>query len=161
MKKTSIALILLVTIFSLGIFAETQYVQLIKNGNIRFAPRIKSSLIVTALKGDIFKFINEKKSWVTINMFSGEYRYIHSSLVQKTNHKPSNTDKNISKNIFNELQKAEDRAMKKSEKLYPNNLMKQIDYNRILDDKYKLELFHKYQVNPILYMDIVLQNINR
>jgi len=103
-------------------------------------------------------------------MFSGEWRYIYKSLAEITSSVDIilPTSVSIRYNIFKQLVNAEDRADSEANKKFPiydkydiieENLEKYTDYNRLLYDRYKLEVFHNFNIQPILYIKIVVEGV--
>jgi len=119
-------------------------------------PDIESVIIGEALEGDIFEYMGDENDWIKINMFSGEHRYIHSSLVKVVNYGISVPfSNNICQSLMKELGEAEDRVLVESDEKYSlssvENLERNIEYQKILLDRYVLEIFHKYSLQPVIY----------
>jgi len=132
--------------------------------NIRTGPSTSTTIVTQAKKGDIFELEGETKGWYKINMFSGEYRYVYKSLAKPTTYAISlPSSASIRQKIFNLLGEAEDRAMDEADQKYPmnipNNTNKNIDYERLLIDKYKLTIFHKFKVQPVIYRKLIVEVI--
>ena len=55
------------------------------------------------------------------------------------------------------------KSMLDAEKKYPisQNMNKNIEYSRILEDRYKLQIFHKYNIPPVAYMKILTEGAKR
>ncbi len=162
----------ILTVFiSYSALAEDKYVEIIGNKvNIRSGSSTKSSIVAKALKGDIFKYYGEKGDWYKISMFSGESRYVHKSLSKFTEYEtelPNEVSKR--RTIFREILRAEDRAQAEADRKYPmsdkygrsipGNIEKNIDYSRILNDKYKLEVIHKFNIQPPTYSKLVIEGV--
>ena len=95
-------------------------------------------------------------------MFSGEYRYINKSICEKTYANISLSD-NVQqkKTVFIALRNVEDKAQVDADKKYPNDFSKNIDYFRVLCDKYKLEIMNKYNFQPPTYTDLILEGAKK
>jgi hypothetical protein len=159
-KKVVLSVILYIII--LPLFGQN-YIQVIKSEvNIRFSPSPSSEIITQANKGDIFTLENEKGVWFTINMFSGEYRYIHKSLCKKIEYVISlPKSEKYRKTIFLAILSAEDKAQREADQKYPNDIYKNIDYARLLNDKYKLEVFNQFDVHSPVYSKIIVEGIKK
>jgi len=143
-------LLLAVTIVVLGLFYSTtlatesiptRFIEITGNiVNIRTGPSTSATIITRAKKGDIFELKGETNGWYEIDMFSGEYRYIHESLAKLTTYTISlPSSASICQKIFNFIGEAEDRAMDEADQKYPmnipDNIYQNIDYQRLLIDK--------------------------
>ncbi len=143
-----------------SLFAE-EYIKLSKDGvNIRFSPNTNSIVVAKGMKGDVFTLKKTEGNWCVISMFSGEYRYIHTSLAKKVaTVAPLTSSADIKKKAFRELVKAQDKAVSESNATYPNDIYKQIDLERILYDKYELPIFRKYSIPPPWNSKLVLEGV--
>jgi len=172
MKKK--ILLLVVTVVVLGLVysailaAEsipTRFIEITGNTvNIRTGPSTSTTIVALAKKGDIFELKGEINGWYKINMFSGEYRYVHKSLAKLTTYTISlPSSASIRQEIFNLIGEAEDRAMDEADQKYPmnipNNIDQNIDYERLLIDKYKLTIFHEFKIQPVIYKELVVEII--
>ena len=169
-KQTAILLIVLAVV--VNVFAEEKkYIKIVgETANIHFAPNTSSQLICRAKKGNIFELTGETKEWYKINLFSGEWRYVLKSLSDTTKYTIS-LPKEIStrRKIFMSLLKAEDKAFAEANLKYPtmvnfkptNNIEKNIDYNRILNDRYQLEVMQKYKVHPPINIKLTVEAITK
>jgi len=129
------------------------YVVVIKDDvNIRLEPNTSSAVIAKGQKGDIFRLADLEGDWYSIYMFSGEKRYIFKSLTDKINEVPELTKSiDTKKKVFRELSDAKERAANESYAKYPNDIFKQIDLERRLNDSYKLPAFQKHTIPPAKY----------
>ena len=166
MKKSYIIFILLtlfIIIFTFSVFA--QFVRVTSEfANIRLMPDTESIIIGKAFENDIFGYEGEENDWIKINMFSGEHRYIHHNLVKVINYGISAPFSNdICQSLMNRLDEAEDRSLVESDNKYPlsnsGNMEKNIEYQRILLDRYILEIFHEFDLQPIVYQIAVTRCI--
>jgi hypothetical protein len=92
-------------------------------------------------------------------MFSGEYRYVNKSMVIPTTYTISLPSTSVCQNVFHLLEKAEDRALDEANKKYPIDIYKNIDYERLLVDKYKLIIFHNFNIQPPIYIKLIVKII--
>jgi len=119
-------------------------------------PDTKSIIIGKVFENDIFGYEGEENDWIKISMFSGEHRYIHHSLVKVINYGISAPFSNdICQNLRKKLEEAENRSLVESDNRYPlindENMEKNNEYQRILLDRYILEIFHEFDLQPVIY----------
>ena len=166
MKRSYIIFFLLtlfIIIFTFSAFA--QFVRITsESANIRLMPDTESIIIGKAFENDIFEYEGEENDWIKINMFSGEHRYIHHSLVKVINYGISAPFSNdICQSLTKRLEEAEDRSLIESDNRYPlsnsENMEKNNEYQRILLDRYILEVFHEYDLQPVVYQIAVTRCI--
>ncbi|MBA7549084.1 hypothetical protein ES705_41557 [subsurface metagenome] len=156
------------------IYADDQYIIVTgESVNIRTGVGITFPFVCDAREGDIFELIGKEGDWYKINMFSGEWRYIHAIYVKPTNKLPAYPDDDsVRQEIFLALLEAENKALEEADKKYPywpisgrkapeGNIEKNIDYQRILDDKYSLDVFHKFIVQPPIYTKIIVESLQK
>jgi hypothetical protein len=147
-----------------------KYVQVMKTGtDIRFSPSSSSNIITQAKIGNIFELSAEKGDWYEIVMTSGEYRYIKKSDCHKVNYiieLPKSEQ--ICRAVFKALLDAEDKATAEADKRYPviigsteKDIHKNLDFQSILDDKYKLEVFNRFNLQPPLYGKLTLEGAQK
>ena len=130
--------------------------------NIRVEPNTSSTIVTQAQEGDIFKLSTKRGTWYEIYMFGGDYRYIHASFAKETAEEPvMPTSEEQRRRIFVEIDRAQDRAVKESEQRFPNDFMKQIDYERLLYDRYELEILHRYRMAPALHTELFMEGIRK
>ena len=89
-------------------------------------------------------------------MFSGEIRYIYKPLtkiVNEVSELPESVE--LKKKVYRELSVSKDRAATESYEEYPNDIFKQIDLERRLNDKYKLPAFQKHAIPPARYHQLI------
>jgi len=176
MKKRILLLVVTVLVlglvYSITLAAEsipTRFIEITGNTvNIRIGPSTSTTIVAQAKKGDIFELKGETNGWYKIDMFSGEYRYVHKPLAKLTTYTiflPSSAS--IRQKIFNLLGEAEDRAMDEADQKYPmntpdnvkQNMDDNIDYMRLLIDKYELTIFHEFKVQPAIYGELIVEVI--
>ena len=138
-----------------------EYIKIIKDGvNIRSEPNTSSTIIAKGKKGAIFELVESEGKWYSISMFSGEPRYLFKTLSKKVNDAPRlPKSAKIKKKAFRELRKSEHRATNESAAKYPSDIYKQIDLERVLDDRYKLIIFQKYAISPARYNKLVVEGV--
>ena len=136
-----------------------QYVRIVSDvANIRQGPNLNAAVIAQARSGDVFRFSEVRGDWYEIFIFSGEARYVHSSVSQRTNSAPPlPASADVRRRACFEIVRAQDRAVREAEARYPADYMRQIDYERLLYDKYELPIFHKYGLPPARNSALVLE----
>ena len=143
--------------------AANKYVEItVHPANIYTEPKTTSSVVTKSEKGDLFELRGEESQWFKINLFSGEWRYVQKSVAKITSREislPSMESKRLE--IFSAILAAEDNAQSEADRRYPNNLSKNIDYMRLLNDRYKLDVVHKYGVQPPVYIKIVVEGVKK
>ena len=142
-------------------FSHEQYIEITGSDvNIRSVNNSLSTIIGKAHKGDVFSYKAKIDSWYKIVMFSGEYRFVHSHHAKLIDHEIINnlSDENILK-FIDTLSECERRAFKDANTKYDvkTELYINIEYSRILIDRYKLKIFHDWKIQPILYKGLVLK----
>lgn len=96
-------------------------------------------------------------------MFTGEYRYIHKNLCKEVKfEKDLSNLPHPSIDIFFAFVRAEDQALRDADQKLPpaKNVYKNIEINRVLEDRYKLKVCHKFAIQPPIYSDIVWKHVN-
>ncbi len=152
MKK----LIYLFLLFLLNPLFGQEYIQVTSSEvNIRENASSSSTLVGQSDNGRIFELEGEESGWYKVLITSGEYRYIHSSLCKKVDYSITLPSESIQRSLFKTLRIAEDKATVCAYKKYPSDKMKNIDYQRILDDKFKLEVFINLDLHPTIYSEVI------
>lgn len=158
MKKSYIIFFLLTLFIIIFTFsASAKYVRVTSEfANIRLMPDTESIIIGRAFENNIFGYEGEENDWIKINMFSGEHRYIHHNLVKVINYDISASFSNyICPYLMKRLEEAENKSLVESDNKYPlgnsENVEKNIEYQRILLDRYILEIFHEFDLQPVVY----------
>ena len=166
MKKPYIIFFLLtlfVIIFTFSAFA--QFVRVTSEfANIRLMPDTESLIISKAFENDIFEYGGEENDWIKINMFTGDHRYIYHNLGKVINYGISAPFSNdICQSLMKRLEEAKDRSLVESNNRYPlgngENIEKNNEYQRILLDRYFLEVFHEFNLQPVVYQIAVTRCI--
>jgi len=144
MKKSYIIfflLMLFIIIFTFSAFA--QFVRVTSEfANIRLIPDTESILIGKAFENDIFGYEGEENDWVKINMFSGEHRYIHHSLVKVLTlgiSTPFSDD--VCPELMERLEEARERSLTESD----------VESQNVYFDRNVLDIFHEFNLQPVAY----------
>jgi len=166
MLKINISKVLFVVLFLIfqlppRLLSGTGYIIITSNNtNIRIAPN--STIITQAKTGDVFELKGTEGNWYKINMFSGEWRYVHNSCAKPTNNIPSLPSSIITrKTAYQKLVKAQDRSVAEAQKAYPYDFKKQIDYERFLYDKYELPVCHIYNIPVARYRKLIAEGVSK
>jgi len=147
-----LSIFLVLTIGHINAHADGYIILVKEDVNIRLEPNTSSTVIAKGQKGDIFRLAESEGDWYSIYMFSGEKRYIFKPLTDKITDVPElPTSIEIKKKVFRELSDAKERAANESYAKYPNDIFKQIDLERRLNDSYKLPAFQKHTIPPASY----------
>lgn len=135
-----------------------------ENVNIRTEP--SGTVITQARSGDVFEFRERDGDWLAILMFSGEYRYVHASLARPTDSVPAQPDEATRRRAFQALVRAEDRATAEADHQIPptarGTIERNIDLQRILDDRYKLDVCHRFDgIQPAHYNSLKVEGVRK
>jgi len=146
MKKNYISIFLMVIVF-LVFFTLSGLANFIKVttevANISMMPNSESEIVGKALEGDIFKCLNDKDEWIEIEMFSSDSRYIHSSLVKVlTGGVSAPFSNDICPKLIERLEEAKEESLTESD----------VKSQNVLFDRYVLDIFHEFELQPVLYL---------
>lgn len=122
------------------------YLLVTQEANILLNPNTNATVVAEARAGDVFTLNEVSGDWYEIYMFSGEPRYLHKSVAQDTTASPPLPSS--ANTACGKIVSAQDRATREAEQKFPNDFSKQIDYERLLMDKYEMPVFHKYALPP-------------
>ncbi len=147
-----------------------QYVRITGEAvNVRTEPSTQSTVIVVAERGDVFEFEGRRGPWLEINMFSGEYRWVHESLAEVTSVAPQMpTSEATRRSAFVAVVRAQDRALAESERRFPDGtnsnidyIIARIDYERLLYDRFELPIFRRHGIAPALRIPLNSEGIRK
>lgn len=143
-KGYKIFLLLMIFIIIFSISVSAQFVQVTSEfADIRVTPNYDSKIVGKAIKGDIFKYISDKDEWFEIEMFSNNSRYIQSSQVKILMGGVSAPFSNdICLKLMERLEEAKENSLAESDDKSQN----------ILLDNYILDIFHEYNLQPVIYL---------
>ena len=134
-------LTLFIIIFTFSAFA--QFVRVTSEfANIRLMPDTESIIIGKAFENDIFGYEGEENDWIKINMFSGEHRYIHHSLVKVLTlgiSTPFSDD--VCPELMERLEEARERSLTESD----------VESQNVYFDRNVLDIFHEFNLQPVAY----------
>ncbi len=144
-----------------------KYIQIIKNDTeiIGINSQGQVDVIKKSINGEIFEFNDIVESHCKINFFSGEWRYIPTDSAKIKNNKEIKidfpNDELMQKEMFGEFFLAQECADFDAKKAYPylKTSSIKLEYQRVLYDKYILEILRRYSIStPILtYMKLLLK----
>jgi len=146
--KWLLASVIVSTVSPAVVVSQAKYLRVSADtAAIHVAPKLSSQVVSKARIGDVFQLGGKTGGWFEIFMFSGESRYIRESSSQATAQAdPLPADEQTRKRACFEIVKAQDRAVTESHKRYPSDVMRQIDLERLLYDRYELPIFQKYGI---------------
>jgi hypothetical protein len=139
-------------------------VMLSRNINVRTGPSTNRVSVARAWKGDIFEGVGEDENWFEIVMFSGESRYVsrswaadlkESDLVDEHGMRLPSAETQW--DLCRDIRAAKARAKGEADEILPASVDEQANRNliRILEDRFILEVFAVYSVQPALYGDLM------
>ncbi len=137
-----------------AIFSAEGFIKVVGDGaNIRTAP--DGTIIVQAQRGEVFEARGQEGEWQLINMFSGEHRYIHTSLVTPAQEAPPlPSSEGSRRRAFAALLQAEDQAWAEAE-------AQGTSVRRVLNDRYKLEVSHRFGIHAVHYTAISVEGVRK
>ncbi len=146
-------------------FCGEYVVTLSRNINIRTGPGTDWVVIGRASKGDIFEVAGETGNWWIIEMFSGDHRYISKSWAAKLTQAqivPGHAmkldpEEERRRALCRDINSARARARGEAEEVISGSLDAERNANleRILEDRFILEVFDIYSVQPALYSQLM------
>jgi hypothetical protein len=130
--------------------------------NIRTAPSLAAVVVAVAEEGDVFEVRGKMLDWFEIVLFSGEERYISRSLATPVDYTPILPSLTAeAQRVFRVLKGAERRANAQARLKYPivnrygrpipANVPKKIGHERLLNDRYKLQVMRESGLQPPVY----------
>jgi hypothetical protein len=112
-------------------------------------PNTDSLLYIIATKGDTFETTAFRDSWVKINLFTGEERYIKRAEVEIVDEiAPYPADPSVRSEICNSIKidKITSQASNTAMSKHPDDVKRQGAYEQLLVDKYVLGIFRKFEI---------------
>ena len=149
---------LFIMVFSAS--AQNRYIEIsADNVNIRSLPSERASIVAKSHKGDIFTLVEEQGGWYRIKMFTKVDRYVFKSLANVTvTWEPSPMDETTIREVYHETIDAERRALDEAVQMRVDDILKNIEQDRLLNDRYKLQVFHKYGLHSPAYKMILKES---
>lgn len=141
------------------------YVEITRNRvNIRSSPTTSASVIVRAELGDIFEMDEEQEGWYKIHLFSGDWRYLHNSVAKEVRYvSETPQDSSLRREFFHAWQKVNKKIQQEADDRHSpqDDLQRNIEFSRRLEDRYKLELIHKFKFQPPVYRRIAIEGFQK
>ena len=165
MRLFSVAAVWLALVtFPLVVLSQDYVVVTVDNANIRIAP--DGTVITKAQSGDVFELRGRNGDWLSILMFSGEYRAMAATLARRIELAPTQADEATRRRAFQAFVQAEDRATAEADRQIPVSspatINRNIDLQRVLDDRYKLAVCHQFnEIQPVHYKAIVIEGLQK
>ena len=163
--KNSVILGLLLLASLTAPLSAQQYLQVTsRRANLRFAPTTGSSIVATTHREDIVELKDESGDWYHVRLFSGELRYLHKRLAREVHYSPEVPQEfSRRREIFKAFQEVDRKVKKEASRRYPadKNLKKNIEHAAILEDRYKLEVVHRFEVQAPLYRRIAIEGLQK
>jgi hypothetical protein len=140
-------------------------VMLSRNINIRTGPGTDRVVVGRAWKGDVFEVAGETGNWWKVVMFSGDDRYVSKSWAAKLREDqllpghemrpPGEVE--ARRALCRDLESAMARARGEAEEIISRSLDPERNANleRILEDRFALEIFDIHSVQPALFADLM------
>jgi uncharacterized protein YgiM (DUF1202 family) len=140
-------------------------VMLSRNINIRTGPGTDRAIVGRAWKGDLFELVGETGTWYKIRMFSGDDRYVSKRWAARLTQSqilpghgmrlPAEEERRRA--LYRDIQGAMARARGEAEEMISVSLDAERNANleRVLEDRFVLEVFAIHSVPPALYPDLV------
>jgi hypothetical protein len=132
--------------------------------NVRNAPRRGAGIVAKANRNDVFQLEDEKGNWYAIHLFSGATRYVHKSVARPVAFTPDlPQDSSVRRDIFKAWMQAHQKANDEADRTRPpdRNLKRNLSLKNLLNDRYKLKVFHDFRLPPAVYRRIILEGNRR
>ena len=155
-----VALIAVLHVCPTSALARDYVVMLSRNINVRTGPSTNRVVVARAWKGDIFEMVGEDENWFEIVMFSGESRYVSRSWAAKLTaadlvpgHAMKLPAGETQWALCRDIRAAKARAKGEADEILPKSIDESgnLSLLRILEDRFVLEVFATYSVQPALY----------
>jgi len=140
-------------------FGEDLYVQVVRDVvNVRSEPSVGAPIVAKAVRGDIFRVISEDGEWYEIALFSSETRYLYKPITRMTDYETKIPEKKARITaIYREVVRAEDRALNEAAAKCSGDVAECIRLEELLRDKYTLQLFHRFGLQPPCYHCLIVE----
>jgi hypothetical protein len=143
------------------LWSVTRYIEIVKGSvNIRAGTTTRSRIVAKARRGDVFELRGEEGRWYEIHLFSTSFRYVHKSLARTTRYAPEvPAEIETRQEFFRGWIEAGNRARQEADRRYPpdRNLERNLEYYQLLNDRYKLDLMHRFKLLPPVYRRIAIE----
>jgi hypothetical protein len=142
---------------------EQNYLEITRDAiNIRAGRTTKSDIIAKAKKGDVFELRSRQGSWYEIKLFSGENRFVYHTLGRPIHTAPEPpTSETERRELYRQIMRIREKAAAGAESRHPTtateSLQKQATYERLLEDRYLLELYRRAGFSPAIHNRILVE----
>jgi hypothetical protein len=137
--------------------------------NIRTGPGLDRAVVAQAAKGDIFELAGETEDWYEVLLFTGDHRYVHKFWALEIGDPDSLPDINLRlprsagtrRSLFLDIYFAEVRARDRADEIIPQSADRKRNrrFRRMLEDGAVLAVMDIYDVQPILYWELIEEGI--
>lgn len=140
-------------------FAEDIYIAVTGDVvNVRAEPSTESLIVAKAVRGDIFQVVSEEGDWYAVSLFSGEPRYIFKPITRETFYEINlPIDRETIKAIYRAVVRSENRALDEAAAACSGDVVECVRMERYLSDKYTLQLFHRFGLQPPCYHYLIVE----
>jgi hypothetical protein len=137
--------------------------------NIRTGPGLDRAIVAQAAKGDMFEIVGETDDWYEIALFTGDHRFVHKFWAIEVGDPDSLPDINLRlpqsagtrRSLFIDIYFAEARAQDQADEIIPPSADRERNrhFRRMLEDQAILTVMDIYDVQPVLYWDLMEEAI--
>ncbi len=125
--------------------------------NLRASPSIDSAVVAKVPQSTTCELAAVRGDWFEVAAFTGDYRYLHSSVARSVGQAPPLTDEPTTLvSSCRGFVAAENRAMNEALVLEPIDFDRQIDLEWRLTDRYKMAVAQKYRLHPARSVELTL-----
>jgi hypothetical protein len=139
--------------------------------NIRTGPGLDRAVVALASKGDMFEMVGETDDWYEIVLFTGDHRYVHKFWALEVGDPDSLPGINMDlprsagtrRSLFLDIYFAEARAQDQADEIIPPSADRERNrqFRRMLEDEAILAVMDIYEVQPVLYWELMEEAIAR
>ena len=137
--------------------------------NVRTGPGMDRAVVAQAAKGDMFEVVGETDDWYEIVLFTGDHRYMHKFWALEIGDPDSLPGINMDlprsagtrRSLFLDIYFAEARAQDQADEIIPPSADRERNrlFRRMLEDQAILTVMNIYEVQPVLYWDLMEEAI--
>jgi hypothetical protein len=137
-----------------------QYVVVVSPVPIRSTATPGAEVIGQAVKGDVYELYKEMPSDYSIFLFEGDERFIRKNAARMVPFVKPTLSEEVKRQAFLRFARAEDRSFREADaRVSPTEVRRNVALQRLLDDRYKLEIVHQLKIPPAMYDDIVAEGV--
>jgi hypothetical protein len=122
---------------------------------IRMLPNANGGLLAMARNGDCYELDAIHGKWYGVYLFAGEVRYIlreGGEVIGKC--PPAEVSRAVLSRTVAAVEAAETRATKEAIARYPNDWDRQVDFERMVADRYRLAAFRRFGVPTSMWLQV-------